>query len=172
MNKLYILAGLTMLSVASVSAEEIRNDMMRTVPATRAIPAMRVAEAGKGMASGSMMKMPSTGDPLVDAQLKALNVEMETKIKAIHDEYGAKILAILKEKMIKSGATSTPREMMRGSSMNATSTQEHGMRKGMMMRPDGEGRGNGKVLGDSYESKENQPADSFFGNFFRGIFGR
>ena len=42
-----------------------------------------------------MMKMMGTGSSTVDAQIKALNIEMETKIKAIITEYKAKIKAIM-----------------------------------------------------------------------------
>ena len=42
-----------------------------------------------------------TGDPAIDAQVKTLTTEMETKIKAIQDDYMAKIKAVVGNKAIK-----------------------------------------------------------------------
>lgn len=69
----------------------------------------------KPMAPRPMPPVMTTGDATVDAQIKALRLEMETKIRAIQTEYDAKIkLAIGDRKPViahPDGSTTTPKDM-------------------------------------------------------------
>jgi hypothetical protein len=60
---------------------------------------MGVAGMAFGMLNTGDMKMPSTGDAAMDAQLATLRKEMDEKMKAIMNDYAPKFKAILGDKM-------------------------------------------------------------------------
>ena len=100
---------------------------------------------------------PTTGSSTVDAQVKALNKELEAKIKALRDEYALKIKAILgdtRPTLVRpDGSTTTPKEMYK---------EVRGEMKDMMEEA--------REYGSS--TKPLQPEVNRFFNFFRGMFNR
>ena len=57
------------------------------------------------------MARMTTGDATIDAQVKVLRDELETKMRALQTEYEVKIKAIIGDKKPVRNGTSTPREM-------------------------------------------------------------
>lgn len=95
MKKLLITTTLALSTFALVNAE--------AGTSTRAMP-MRPLEAG-------LMARMTTGDATIDAQVKVLRDELETKMRALQTEYEVKIKAIIGDKKPVRNGTSTPREM-------------------------------------------------------------
>jgi hypothetical protein len=121
-------------------------------------PVTRVASGTAQVMPGQVGK-PTTGDPALDAQIQALNTEMEAKVKAIRDEYTAKIRQLVANKKLTPGVSTTTRREIRSSS-----TEQN--------------RGIGAVRGVSEmnASIEIDPSkrfeDNFIKNFFSKIFGK
>ena len=120
--------------------------------------------------------LPTTGDPVIDAQLKTLTVEMETKIKAISDEYRTKIQALLATKSTRiypqMASGTPPQRMMQpldGNSQEASSTQEQMMRD-VQSKIQGEVDRQNKMKNAGPAPK--MPVFQQMNNFFQGIFGR
>ena len=93
------------------------------------------AEGGRPQVQMMMPPVMTTGDATKDAQIKALQTEMEAKIKVIRDDYQARIKAIVGDSKPRVAST-TPRRgvmMMRGSTTPP-----------MMEREDHEGRDGGR----------------------------
>jgi hypothetical protein len=129
MNKLSIASVLMFTSAVSVSALEqpvaVRGMMYASATASpvqmmrgevRAMPAVRVMEAkptegsNRGQtvtfsahAMPAEMMTPTTGDPAIDAQLKVLAKEMSEKMKAINDDYQAKVKALVGTRVLRYG---------------------------------------------------------------------
>ncbi len=130
---------------------------------------VKVSEKGKQM----MMTMPvafTTGDPVIDAQVKALQKEMQDKMKAIAEEYSAKIRKIIGDKKpsTASGTNGVMKDTMhdmRGvmKNMMASGTKP-GMRIGNMEREER----------DNLEKDENRQDGRLekVQNFFRGFFNK
>lgn len=118
MKKVYTAATLALLSFSFVSATEVKDQVMmrQAVPVSvvngidigrssstiKQLPVERfgVQRSQKALQVMPNIAFPTTGDPVIDAQLKALTLEMNQKIQSIHEEYGMKIRAILKDKKI------------------------------------------------------------------------
>ncbi len=130
---------------------------------------VKTSESGKKM----MMTMPmaiTTGDPAIDNQVKAMQKEMQDKMKAIAEEYSAKIRKIIGDKKpsTASGTNGVMKDTMhdmRGvmKNMMASGTKP-GMRIGNMER---EERNN-------LEKDENRQDGRLekVQNFFRGFFNK
>lgn len=129
-----------------------------------------------GMGEEGMPAMPTTGDAVTDAQLKALVTEMETKVKAIRDEYQAKIKVIIEARIQAAGTSTRPMmpknggDQQRGGAegqagMNANATNTNGGVPPMpRMRIDGQ------VKGD-FTASQSQPQGGGVIKFLRGLFG-
>lgn len=159
MNKLYMGTVIALATISFVSAQDT----------TKPLPPQ----------GGPMM---TTGDATIDAQIKALNMEMETKIKAIRDDYLAKIRTIVgtKRSVVASSTrpmmgTTTPRGMMEGEKRGFDEGRKMGrpfasstdgtMRPPMMRREEsqGEQEDNRGQIGDNVGAR--------IQNFFKGFFG-
>ena len=130
MKKYIISSGITLLALSYAGAAV---DVPGKAPSS---PMMERADT-------AIMMPPviTTGDATVDAQIKALQQEMETKIKAIREEYRAKIKAAIGDKKVitrpQGGSSTTPPRMkgegegegegrmMRGTSTRGTSTPRY-----------------------------------------------
>lgn len=106
MKKYIITSAMVLAVIASVSAEETRTQGIQPVKMMKTIPVMM------RVASGTPEQMPmremtppiiTTGDIAIDVQIKALQVEMEAKIKMIRDDYRAKIKALIRDKKVITG---------------------------------------------------------------------
>ena len=204
MNKMYVVSSLVVTSVLFVYAQQggVTNEMRRGAPlpvssqaqqgqekcspetppvqvkesvASKAIVPPQVGQNGLG---GDLPKplIPNTGDPVVDAQLKALTTEMETKIKAITGEYRTKVQALLLTKGVKAFPTMTPtipaQRMMQprdANSQEASSTQERMMRD-VQSKIQGEVDRQNKM--DNPTSAPRMPIFQQMGNLFQGMFRR
>ncbi len=182
MKKYVITTAIALTAITGVFAEgqEGRRMMATTTRAAMVMPASQ----------GIMMSQPTitTGDAATDAQIKALQTEMEAKIKAIRDEYQAKIKAVIGDRKVKTGngewmrASSTRMDMRKGSSTmihhNENESEHEGMMNGSgtpVMRGEGRGEGNrvpreGMVKGESTEAPGASTAE--FKGGVRGFFGR
>jgi hypothetical protein len=166
MKKIAIGAALLVAGTLLVNAE--------TLTASSSVrggikPKPPVSGGDRGMRGSSTRPMGSSTRPMngsstdtVGAQIKALNMEMEAKIKAIREEYRVKIQAII-------GST-TPR-MGDGQDMGSSTGDGHGRGRGDMMGSSTQGRPQGEVEGASTVNVDAQEG-SAIGNFFRGLFGR
>ena len=100
MKKLTITTVLLIAGTVFVNAEtnsqvqKLREMVKRPVAqkvvasSTRPMPTQDIEGKSEGM-----MPVLSTGDDAIDAQIKVLAIEMETKVKLIRDEYQTKIKA-------------------------------------------------------------------------------
>ncbi len=164
MNKLYMGTVIALATISFVSAQ----DTPKPVPP-------------------QVAPMMTTGDATIDAQIKALNMEMETKIKAIRDDYLSRIKTIVGDKKPMMAST-TPRGMMEGKKKGFDDGKKMGrpfasstdgtMRPPMMRREDGQGeqgdRGDNRGEGQRPLPPQGQMGDSVgprIQNFFRGFFG-
>lgn len=95
--------------------------------------------------------LASTTDAL-GIQIKSLNMEMETKIKAIRDDYQARIKALI--------ASTTP--MMKKDDKQASSSDKRASST--------DDRARGQVKGVEIENTAEVSGNSFM-HFFRGLFG-
>lgn len=170
MNKLSIVTAITLASIAFVSAEENNEQRpLKNLPAVNKI----IKQEDRDNSIPNLR----TGDPVIDAQLKALNDEMQAKIKVIRDEYAARLKVILSSRATTTRATSTPRylrEDMPGRRegmdegrkigipfmMNASTTATGTLPRPQMMR----------VENDIEQNQPNVPVSKIM-NFFRGFFG-
>lgn len=81
------------------------------------------------VASGSVQSMPdqlrkvTTGDPALDAEVQALTLEMEAKVKAIRDEYSAKIRVLIANKKGGSVYGTSTRNQIRNDTMHGSTTE-------------------------------------------------
>lgn len=203
MNKLSIIPLALTISVVTTFAQtqpQVTKEMMRGSPvmfngqrgqAQARVQAPQTEQTQGGMqASQEEVKMmyPTTGDAVIDAQLATLTKEMETKMKAISEEYRKKVEALVGNKVIKgrmmNNASGTlgrmPMRIENG--QNGTTTQG-GMVRGEMMINSQEN----DATGTHQENVQNrntvrrplpavkvvQPGEgtgSIIGTFFRGIF--
>lgn len=143
MNKVLVLSLFTVSSFITVYAEEVsfKKEIFRAATVQPAYGQARIATsspkmmrlkqnvtaANKNSLEGEQgkngmpdpgapvrMPLPVTGDPEIDAQIKTLSLEMETKIRTIHDEYRAKVEALIGGRQLQSGkmmASGTPVRM-------------------------------------------------------------
>ncbi len=127
----------------------------------------------KGSESGRqmMMTMPMafvTGDPAIDSQVKALQKEMQDKMKAIAEEYSVKIRKIVGDKkpITATGTNGIMKDTMhdmRGAMKNMmASGTKPGMRIGNMDHEEREGLEKDENRQDGRLEKVQ--------NFFRGFF--
>ncbi len=111
---------------------------------------------------------PTTGTSTdaLGQQIKALNMEMEAKIKAIRDEYQVKMKALIAAHNGNGTTTRPIKERddrpLTGSSTVGSSTRERGVPPMPRLRLDGEVRG---------AASENEGQGGAFGKFIRGLFG-
>jgi hypothetical protein len=87
MKKIYIASLLVATAITFVSAEDAK-------------PMPTKAEAMRGSIEANVNArvaqiMPTIGDATIDAQIKALSVEMEAKVKALRDEYAVKTQGVI-----------------------------------------------------------------------------
>jgi hypothetical protein len=138
MKKYIISTGVALIAITSVCAAE-------SFPQARGTTTPGMMRGGKDMPM--MPPTITTGDATVDAQIKALQQEMEAKIKAIRDEYQVKIKTAIGDKKVlnrpQNWSSTTPSGMMRGEPgermMRGTGTPEHQMFNGSStMRHDGD----------------------------------
>ena len=125
MKKYIITSAIMLAAMTSATAEEVRIQETASVKAGKAVSV--TSHTSVGVEGMSAMKeigqvMITTGDSAIDAQIKALQAEMEVKIKTIRDDYRAKIKVIIGDKKVITG-----RNMM-----------EHGS---STMRVEGKGEG-------------------------------
>lgn len=205
MNKIYVVSLLVVTSVLFVYAQQggVTNEMRRGAPLQvsgqtqqgqvrmmpRTTPPVQVKEGvgsksvvppqvGQNGLGGDLPKppLPSTGDPVVDAQIKALTVEMETKVKAITEDYRTKVQALLLTKGIKAFpmmVSGTPVQRMMQprdtGSEGASSTQERMMRD-VQAKIQGEVDRQNKI--DNPTPAPRMPIFQQMGSLFQGMFGR
>lgn len=206
MNKLYIVSVLVFASILSVNAEE--------VVAQRAIPTLYQNNVEKGVAmirknvgvngqktegkgqatlvrggAGQIIlpqrQVPTTGDPVIDAQIKTLSTERETKIQAINNEYRIKMQILIGNRPLKgypmmvSGSGTTAIGVTRiENGQVGSSTRENMMRRATgtptsvpMMRLNGN---NGQGQRPPVSQNINQFGEGIgaqFNSLFRGMFG-
>jgi hypothetical protein len=135
---------------------EARGKMMQMASGTISTSSM------PGIPMEQMGQRLTTGDPVIDDQIKVLNKEMETKIKALREEYALKIKAIIGDKKLvpRVGSSTAPRRdgdrIMMGSS-----TERRGEVRGMVTDQEG-GKGaiGGQVSGGG-----------LIKNFFKNLLG-
>ena len=164
MNKLYVGTAIVLSALSFVNAQETAKKPLPPKP-----PIMRQGEDAP--------KMMTTGDASIDAQIKALNIEMEAKIKAIRDDYLAKIKAIVGEKKLTASSTRpamSPPGMMQGEKRGMDEGNKMGRpfastTDGTMQPPMKRGEVRGAEVENSGQVGNN------FGprvqNFFKGFFG-
>ncbi len=88
MKKIYIATLLAATAITFVSAQD-----------AKPMPTKPEMKRGGVEANGNAM-IPTIGDATIDAQLKVLTLEMEAKIKAIHEEYSLKIQTLIGNKRL------------------------------------------------------------------------
>lgn len=154
----------------------VRTDGKMVIMGTAAIA------TGTATLSAAAMPMPmmvSTGDAAIDAQILALNKEMEVKMKALRDEYAVKIKAIIGDKkIIPQMNTVTIRRAEAGTVATGSGNVE------VMMTQDGGQNVMYRVVDgqEIHDEMHNQAQPStpgqptitgnFIKNFFKGLFGR
>jgi hypothetical protein len=140
------------------------------------------------------MRYPMTGDSATDAQIQVLVKEMDTKIRAIHDEYNAKIkVAIGDKKVLSQGVPdlTEAREAMKQATevvnkaqgvagqagqMGRQMMNQEGGKQGMMQgRRDGQGYNEGEVRGAATARPSQVEGvggtGAQFNSMFRSMFG-
>lgn len=120
-----------------------------------------------------MMTMPmaiTTGDPAIDTQVKAMQKEMQDKMKVIAEEYSVKIRKIIGDK--KPLMASGTREMMKD-----TMHDMRGVMKNMMASGTKPAMGMGKMIRSEENDDEQEQDEARKGgriekvqNFIRGFF--
>lgn len=173
MNKIFAVSVLMVTSISAASAltqAVPANGMMRTT-ASEKVQEERGENKGKvvmgavqAMPQGRVM--PTTGDPVIDAQLKTLTLDMEAKVKVITDDYQKKVKALIGNKTLKmppSAAPGTPMRPQAGAQANASGTVP--VRTVGMMRPN-------TTVKPGVENDQTQNGiGSKLNAFFRGIIG-
>ncbi|MCF7843735.1 hypothetical protein K9M47_02455 [Candidatus Gracilibacteria bacterium] len=177
MNKkiISIIAMSLVLTGGSVFAHEDnesngRNGMMKKGTSTYSVMYDKEGKDDKYKSMPSFARA-TTGDPVIDAELKALNTEMEAKLKAIHEEYLAKFKVIVGDHKLIRGkgeprvASSTVREYMED--LRASTTKGY-----LMMRRGGENDSNDEDNrpGMRIGLLQDRPSDSKIVNFFKDLF--
>lgn len=94
MNKIYITTIITLTSIAIVNAQNVEGIKKQMIEKT-AIVRQIIEQEGQ-----TEMTKITTGDANIDNQVMILNQEMEDKIQLIHDEYRAKIKAVIGDKKL------------------------------------------------------------------------
>lgn len=120
------------------------------------------------------MGMVTTGDPVIDDQIKALNKEMEAKIKALREEYAVKIKLIVGDKKIIPRVSTTTRMRDDRREDRRPVMASTTMPGGEHMMDDNDG---GHVLSvqehaEGEVSSSSRESGNFIRNFFRSILGR
>ena len=153
-NTLYTATAIAALTISFANAAEPQKNPDQApakVGATQAKgiatpEAKRTEGKGQGEMKGKMGQsearggqvepiIPQTGDPVVDAQLRALGAEMEAKIKAIREEYQPKFKALIGDRKVKGvGVMSSSTRPVMGSSTRDMIRGEEG-RMGSSTRP-------------------------------------
>lgn len=100
-----------------------------------------------------VMARITTGDATIDAQVKVLRDELETKMRALQTEYEVKIKALIGDRKPVGNGTTTPKEMKRGEDRSMERREE-----GQMMRA------------EAGASVEVRPLNRFFDRI-KGMFG-
>lgn len=170
MYKLYVGTGLAiiLMSTSFAFAEGDNGGGNGIRPILMKVTMMKDIKKG-GMATGTERTMPmipmmpniTTGDATVDAELKALNKEMEAKIKAIRDEYAVRIKAILGDRKPMMAST-TPRKILRDMASSTKRIEKFmGEQKDFLPIP--------KARGATSESEQN--TSTRIKDFFRGFLG-
>ncbi|MCX6756746.1 MAG: hypothetical protein NTW35_01140 [Candidatus Nomurabacteria bacterium] len=118
---------------------------------------------------GGQPPIPMTGDSVTDAKIKALAIEMETKIKNIRDEYQVKIKEVIGTRKINNGPVPGPRMPIYtdDNRQNMGSTTDGAV-------PPMPRRNTGEVKGESVDGVGQSVGDGVgmrFKNFFRGFLG-
>ncbi len=207
MSKLYITSALIFVSIATVGAQQeasVREGMMRQAPTMmgqssglKAVPAVRTTEAkyageikevnSSGQVYRSMPPIDkvTTGDPKVDAKIKELITERDSKIKAIQEEYLLKIKSLIGDRKAQ---TSEPYGKETAKDGNSSSIQER-MLKEIEMRkkleaerlregssgilPTDSAAMRMKMMENNKEIKSavERGAGAQFNSLFRGLFG-
>lgn len=171
MNKVSIATAVALASIAFASAEGTTT-IKRPLQIKPQVVKQMIKQEGRDV----VMPNIKTGDPALDAQIKALNIEMETKIKAIRDEYVLKLKAIVASRAT-STATTTPR-VLRGDDMPG---QREGMDEGRKLGVPFTNNASSTATGtmprpfmrveNKFEQNESGSTTSRVMNFFRGMFG-
>ena len=99
MKKLLITTVVVSTALALVSAQNSYKEPERKI--VRAMPAKMASTSPQGMPEGMpKSEIPRTGDSIIDGKIATLVKEREEKIKAIREEYQAKIKAIIGDKKV------------------------------------------------------------------------
>lgn len=176
MNKMYITGAVIVTSFFLANALEqatVSRGMMRAVPAS----SMRVRQASSTVSSSMMAlpgyQIPTIGDPVIDAQIKTLTLEMETKIRAINEEYRTKMIALIGNRPVKVYPVNAQRAPMRVVSVSTDdNVSASGTQVRMMQNVGGrvEGETNRENLRNTLVPASNMPMLNKINTFFRGMF--
>lgn len=176
MNKIYITGAVMLTSFFLANALEqvtVTRGMMRAAPAS----SVRVKTASSTVSSSMMLfpgaQIPTTGDPAIDAQIKTLTVEMETKIRAINDEYRTKMIALIGNRSVKVYPMNASGTLRAGVAGREGVVVASGTPIRIMQNREGsvEGEANRQNLGDTLVPASNMPMFNRVNTFFRGVFG-
>lgn len=184
----YIMKNLLLTTIAiTATFTFVSAEVTKTTRVIKSMPPVRSSSTEpQGNREGMpKLEIPTTGDSAIDSQIVSLFKEQEDKIKAIHQEYEAKIKALIGDRKISghgSMATGTrpmmddsKKRMEDGEHRNASGTHpmmrngdNHNSTDTPLIMKRGEGRGGMEGNKDLGRPRPMGLIQNFFRSFFGG----